>query len=162
MMSRELASLRGDLELAHAGDPWYGSSRRTVLSDVTFGEATTRASANAHSIWQLVSHMEAWTREVTRRLRGNDAAEPEMGDWPPVRETGEEAWKNTLRSLDEAHQELMRVLDGFPDEKLHEPVGDARNPALGTGVTYAGMLRGLVQHDAYHVGQIAMLKKVMR
>jgi hypothetical protein len=161
-MAGELSSLRGDLERAHAGEPWYGSSRRSVLSDVTAKEAAVVPSVHAHSIWQLVLHMEAWTREVTRRLGGHDAAEPEMGDWPPVGDTGEEAWRRSVRSLDEAHQELVRVLADFPEAKLHQRVGDARNPALGTGVTYAGMLRGLAQHDAYHTGQIAILKKVIR
>lgn len=31
----------------------------------------------------------------------------------------------------------------------------------GTGVTYAAMVRGLVQHDAYHGGQIGLLRRAL-
>ncbi|HJU88079.1 MAG TPA: DinB family protein [Gemmatimonadaceae bacterium] len=161
-MPNDVITLRDDLERVHAGDPWYGSSRTKILSDVAAQEASKLPSAASHSIWQLVLHMEAWTREVTRRFRGNDAAEPEMGDWPEVRDTSDAAWKRTLESLDEAHRELIAVLEQFPEGKLDQRVGDKRDPALGTGVTYAGTLRGLAQHDAYHTGQIAIVKKIIR
>jgi hypothetical protein len=37
-----------------------------------------------------------------------------------------------------------------------------RDPALGTGATYRGMVNGLVQHNAYHSGQLALLRKALR
>lgn len=40
--------------------------------------------------------------------------------------------------------------------------GAARDLPLGTGVSFHVMLRGLAQHDAYHTGQISLLKKGLR
>lgn len=160
-MPDELRSLRGDLERVHAGDPWHGSSRAAILKGVTASRAAQRPGPGVHSIWELVLHMEAWTREVTRRLRGAIAAEPEMGDWPEVRDTSEGAWNAALRSLEAAHADLLAALDTLPATRFHDRVGDTRDAALGSGVSYAGMLRGLAQHDAYHCGQIAIVKKIL-
>ena len=47
------------------------------------------------------------------------------------------------------------------DERMLQPTNDPRNRALGTGVSYYELLHGIVQHDAYHAGQIAIIKKVL-
>ena len=155
--------LLDQLERAHAGDPWHGSSRAALLADVTAEEARTRPSPALPSIWQLVLHMTAWTREVTRRLRGGLAAEPEMGDWPAVPTVPDErAWRAALAALDEAHVALRDALRGFTSARLAERVGDERTASLGTGVTFAQTINGVVQHDAYHSGQVALVKKLLR
>ena len=47
----------------------------------------------------------------------------------------------------------------FDDARLGDRVGQQRDPALGTGSTYYVMLHGAVQHNLYHAGQIALLRK---
>jgi uncharacterized damage-inducible protein DinB len=32
---------------------------------------------------------------------------------------------------------------------------------MGAGVSHYELLHGIVQHDAYHAGQIAVLKKIL-
>lgn len=151
------------LERAHAGDPWHGSSRAALLADVTADEARRRPGATVHSIWELVLHMTAWTREVTRRLRGGKAAEPEMGDWPALPAAPDErTWRAALAALDAAHVAVRETLRDLDASRLTTRVGDERNAALGTGVTFAQTINGLVQHDAYHSGQIAVVKKLLR
>lgn len=159
----QTAFLVDQLERTHAGDPWHGSSRASLLADVTAEEARRRPASTVHSIWELVLHMTAWTREVTRRLRGGMAHDPEMGDWPalpPVPDDG--AWRAALAGLDDAHVAMRDAVRGLDDARLAARVGDERNPALGTGVTVAQTINGLVQHDAYHSGQIAVVKKLLR
>ena len=159
----QLSFLVDQLERAHAGDPWHGPSRASVLADVTADEAHRRPSSEAHSIWELVLHMTAWTREVTRRLHGNNAGEPEMGDWPAVpARPDERAWRAALTALDAAHVAFRDTVRGLDAARLTTRVGDERNPPLGTGVTIAQTINGLVQHDAYHSGQIALIKKLLR
>lgn len=151
------------LERAHGGDPWHGSSRASLLADVTADEARRRPAAAVHSIWELVLHMTAWTREVTRRLQGHMASEPEMGDWPPAPTVSDDtAWHAAMRALDEAHLALRDAVGALDPSRLTAPVSDARNRELGTGVTFAQTINGLVQHDAYHSGQIAAVKKMLR
>jgi uncharacterized damage-inducible protein DinB len=55
----------------------------------------------------------------------------------------------------------VEVVRGMTDQKLLQPTNDPRNRELGTGVSYYELLHGIVQHDAYHAGQIAILRRVM-
>jgi uncharacterized damage-inducible protein DinB len=151
------------VERAHAGDAWHGSSRASLLADVSADEARHRPVPPLHSIWELVLHMTAWTREVTRRLEGHMASEPEMGDWPSIPASPDErSWRAAIATLDEAHVALRKAVGAIDASRLTAPVNDARNRELGTGVTFAQTINGLVQHDAYHCGQIASVKKTLR
>ncbi len=151
------------LERAHAGDAWHGASRASLLADVSAAEARRRPTPAVHSIWELVLHMTAWTREVARRLEGHMAAEPEIGDWPPIPASPDESsWRAAIVALDEAHVALLKAVRAIDPPRLTTPVNDVRNRELGTGVTFAQTINGLVQHDAYHSGQIASVKKALR
>jgi uncharacterized damage-inducible protein DinB len=151
------------LERAHAGDPWHGSSRASLLADVAADEARRRPATGVHSIWELVLHMTAWTREVARRLEGHAASEPAMGDWPaPPATLDERAWRTAVQGLDDAHVSLRNAVAALDPSRLTMPVNDERNRELGTGVTLAQTINGLVQHDAYHSAQIAIAKKLLR
>jgi uncharacterized damage-inducible protein DinB len=159
----EIDQLLVELDHAHAGDPWHGPSRAAVLADVTAVEAARRPPGGAHSIWELVLHMAGWTSEVARRLRGGAPQLPPEGDWPAVPATPTEAeWSAAKHRLDAAHQDLASALATFPAERLSELVKANRDAPLGAGKSYGATLRGVLQHDAYHTGQIAILKRVLR
>ena len=149
------------LRRGHEGDPWYGSARATILAGLSADEAAAEAVPGALPIWRFVLHMTAWTREVTRRLQGAEPAPPPEGEWPAIREVGQAAWDSALVALAEAHADLVRTAGLLSDESLGAPVGGGRDPALGTGVTRGEMLVGLAQHDAYHTGQIAVLRRAL-
>jgi uncharacterized damage-inducible protein DinB len=108
--------------------------------------------ANAHSIWALTLHIEAWEEVFLRRLNGQAITEPEEGDFPPVTEASEEAWNQALRKLDATHQTLIETITKLSEERLGETV-------IGKDYTVDYLLRGIVRHHVYHAGQIALLKK---
>ena len=149
------------LRRTHDGDPWYGSSRVRLLDGVSAVDAARRPVGAAHSIWELVLHMTAWTDEVRRRLAGGEPGTPEAGDWPAVGEVSDVAWARTKERLAAAHAALLADAERLSPHDLERPVGDGRDPALGTGVTRAGMLVGLAQHDAYHTGQLALIRRLV-
>ena len=155
------AALLDQLRRTHDGDPWYGSSRVRLLAGVSALDAARRPTGAAHSIWELVLHMTAWTDEVRRRLTGAEAGPPEAGDWPAVGEVSDVAWARALERLAAAHAALLADAERLSPHDLARPVGDARDPALGTGVTRAGLLVGLAQHDAYHTGQLALTRRLV-
>lgn len=158
----EREQLLKELEATHNGEPWHGSSRATILADVTISEAMHHPDGGAHSIWELVLHMRAWTNEVARRVREGNPGEPAEGDWPPVGAMSEEAWRGAMAGLESAHAELAAAVRSLREGQLDELVGGQRDAPLGTGVTYREMLHGLAQHDAYHSGQVALLKRLYR
>jgi uncharacterized damage-inducible protein DinB len=145
------------IERSVTADPWHGPSLAALLADVTADEAVRRPIAGAHSIVELVLHLTAWAEEVGARLDGGAPGEPARGDWPlPC------PWDQAHARLAAAHAALLRRLAAFPEERLGERVGGAREPALGTGVSYAEMAVGVAEHNAYHGGQIAVLKRALR
>ena len=155
----EIARIVDQLEREHAGDPWHGSPLSAILDGVTWQQAASKPLADAHSIWELVLHMTGWKNETRRRLSGAPAGEPEYGDWPAVGQTSAERWTEAVEHLELAHRLLVSAVKDFPEPDLYVPTNDARNRELGVGVTYYELLHGIVQHDVYHAGQIAILKK---
>lgn len=140
-------------------DAWHGSSLGALLRDVDAETAAAHPIAGGHSIWEVVLHLTGWTDEVARRLEGSAPAIPAAGDWPDGPEATDAAWQDTLDDLAEAQGRLERALVALPAERLHERVGSERDAPLGTGVSNEGLVHGVLQHNAYHGGQIALLRR---
>jgi len=155
----ESTRLIDQLKRAHDGDPWHGSPVTTILEGVTHEQAARQPPNGAHSIWALVLHMTGWRNEVARRATGEPAGEPAAGDYPDVGEPTASRWKAALAAFDASHHHLANVVRGLSDDQLLAATNDPRNRPLGTGCSYYDLLHGIVQHDAYHAGQIAILKK---
>jgi uncharacterized damage-inducible protein DinB len=155
----EIDRIVDELERDHTGDPWHGSPVTSILDGITAEQAAARPMKGAHCIWELVLHMTAWKNEVRKRLSGAPASDPDEGDWPSVGETTASRWQKAVDGLHRAHEALLAAVRALPEAKLFEPTNDPRNRPLGTGVSYYVLLHGIVQHDAYHAGQIAVLKK---
>lgn len=153
MANREVERIADQLRRAFEGNAWHGPALSEVLSGVTGEKAARKPLIAAHSIWEIVLHVAVWQSVVRRRLMGEviDKLPPEQ-DWPPVKDPSENAWRNLLESLKQGNRQLQQAISEFSDERLSEPV-----PAKGYS-TYV-MLHGVVQHDLYHAGQIAILKK---
>jgi len=154
----DLEALRSDLHAIYDGDPWHGSSIEAVLDGIDADTAALRSLTHAHTIWELVLHMASWTREVSSRVAGADARDPV--DWPkPKFAGGAQAWESAKRELAAAHAELEQKVAALKPDDLLRWVGDQRDPAKGTGLPVGTVIRGLLQHHAYHQGQIAILKR---
>lgn len=161
MQDDRITALRDELRRSLHGPAWHGPALLETLHDLSPREAQSRLLAGTHSIAELAFHALAWVEEVTRRLGGAEPSLPARGDWPtddtalPVVES--------VRLLRHAGDELDAMLAAFPAARLSTLVGGPTHDApTGAGVTYAEMLHGLAQHNAYHGGQIAMLKKALR
>ena len=152
--------LISELVRQDSGDPWHGPSRATVLADVTAEQAAWQPGTGVHSIWEIVLHMRSWTREVRRRTLGGTPGAPVDGDWPslPNKPTAT-AWERALESLRASHAELLETLGSLSEEQLGERVGSGDDPDRPS-ITRRMMLYSLVQHDIYHTGQIALLKRL--
>jgi len=134
---------------------WHGPSLADLLGDVTAAQAAARPVAAAHSIWELVNHITSWTEICRLRLKANQPpdATPEQ-DWPPVTDTSPDAWRNAVQRLKAAKRELAEDVAALDDAAIV-----ARIPTRDH--TVLAMLHGIVEHDAYHGGQIAILKRAL-
>lgn len=143
------------LTRAFEGGAWHGPSIEELLTDVTVDAAARRPIPGAHTIWEIVLHVTAWQRAVLRRLLGESVRElPEELDWPPVPDTSEAAWRRAVAHLEETYKELRNVIRSLPPERLDQSLVGA-----GREWTVYLTLHGIIQHNLYHAGQIAILKK---
>lgn len=155
MELREIERILDQMDRAFSGDAWHGPSLAALLDCVSAEEAAKRPISQAHTIWEIVHHISAWNGIVQRRLADEHVeATPEM-DWPAPPFASEAAWKRTLESLRESRQRLRRTVEQLQDARLDEKPSGSRDSRYI-------LVHGLIQHDLYHAGQIAVLKKALQ
>jgi uncharacterized damage-inducible protein DinB len=141
-----------ELKRIHEGDAWHGPALLELLLGVRAEQAAARPIPNAHSIWELVLHIIGWENVFRLRLQGQPLSAPPEGDFPPVEDTGQEAWTETLSRLDDSHAQLINMVGSLSGSTLKEKVA-------GKDYTTRFLISGIVCHHVYHAGQIALLKK---
>lgn len=151
-MASEVERIQDQLRRAFGGGAWHGPSVLELLEDVDATKALAQPIAGAHSIWELTLHIAAWEKAAARRLNGDRAQLPDEEDWPAITTMTEAAWQQTIVALHEGHQALLDAIGHLEDKRLDEPIIE------GMSSTYV-TLHGAIQHDLYHAGQIAILKK---
>jgi uncharacterized damage-inducible protein DinB len=142
------------MERTYDGEAWHGPSLREVLKDVTATQAARKPAGGGHSIWELVEHIAQWEGVTLRRLKG-EPVEFDLnteGDWPPVTDFSETAWEQALARLDKNHRALREGIIEAGDAKLMEK-------APNRNFTHYVALHGVIHHEVYHSGQIAILKR---
>ena len=149
----ELKRLNDQLKRAFEGKAWHGPSVSEVLAGVTAEEAAAHPISGAHSIWEVALHIATWERVGRRRIEEFipiDVSDEE--DWPAVEDTSDAAWSNTLDDLRRNHEALRGAIRALDETRLEDIVP-------GTQYSVYFLLQGVIQHDLYHAGQIALLKK---
>jgi uncharacterized damage-inducible protein DinB len=143
---------------AFDGDAWHGPAVLPILNGISAVQASAHPIPTAHSIWELVLHISAWERACMHRLEGDRAQLSDDEDWQAVNETTDEAWQQTKQELIDNHRKLLTVIGSLDESRLDQPIiEDPSTPFSSVYVT----LHGAVQHDLYHAGQIALLKKAL-
>jgi uncharacterized damage-inducible protein DinB len=104
----------------------------------------------------LVLHIAAWDGAVLRRLGGVAVELSDAENFPRVTDAGEAAWRKALARVRGVHEELVAAVAALPDSRLDEMVPGKE----GAHYTFFYMLHGVAQHELYHAGQIALLKKM--
>jgi hypothetical protein len=155
-MNSECLRIADQLRRAFRGDPWHGPPLSDLLSGVSAEQSRLRPLASAHTIHELVLHIDIYVRVALEATRGN----PMPGlfgteqDWPAAG-TGDEAWDAALKQLFERAESLAQRIEGFVDWHLQETVP-------GRDYDFYYLFHGVVQHSLYHGGQIAMLKRALQ
>ena len=148
----EIERIVDQLNRAFAGEAWHGPAVIAILEGITAQQAAAHPLAGGHSIWELALHITAWTRAGSRRLHGDRAQLTDAENFPPVTDSGEQAWEEARGSIKQAHQELRSAILLLDDSRLDQPIIEGMSSLYVT-------LHGIIQHSLYHAGQIAILKK---
>jgi len=151
----ESAQIADELRRAFDGEAWHGDPLFKILEGITAAQAAAHPLKDAHSIWELVLHIAAWDDAVRRRMGGVAVKLSAAKNFPPVTDTSDAAWQKALAYVAATHEQLIAEVEKFPKASWDKPVPGK----TGAHYNFRFMLHGVVQHEAYHAGQIALLKK---
>ncbi len=151
----EVTRIVDQMRRAWDGEAWHGPAVRTLLADVSARQAEARPIAGVHTIAEIVFHMAFCKEEVRRRIGGEFFVSSDAESWPAQSIVGEAAWQETRALLHKRHQELEQTVAALTDGRLDAPVA-------GKNYNVYVLLHGIIQHDIYHAGQIALLKRAAR
>jgi uncharacterized damage-inducible protein DinB len=149
-LASEVRRIADQLRRVYEGPAWLGPALKPILSDITQERAARRPIANAHTIWELILHIAAWMRIARERLAATQTRDhTREEDWPAMAGS----WQDALAALEREERQLEAAIESFPERRLNEPA-PATEPQ-----TFYELLHGVVQHTAYHAGQIVLLEK---
>lgn len=149
---RTTERLLDQLNRAFGGEAWYGPALRNLLDGVSEQQAKEHPIAGAHSIFELVVHARTWMDVVARRIATTEEVLTTVEDWSDLAGT---SWTDTLEELEHAESRLVDAVARVSSERLDEKI-----PGHNRSV-HAEIL-GVLQHNVYHAGQIALLKRALR
>ena len=154
------ATLQEDLavriEKAFSGPVWHGPALAVLLSDVTPAEAVARPVSAAHSIAEIVVHCTYWCDDAIVWARTGAGMDPAQSrDWPSAEKLDGTAWRALVEELAASHRSLAAVARGLT-------LGQLAASTQGHAHTLEDQIRGVIEHGAYHGGQIALLLRALR
>ena len=143
------------LDEAYNRRSWHGANLRGSIRRVTAADAAWRPGRGRHNIQEIVVHCAYWKYAVRRRLTGEPRASfPLRGsNWFPRKRIDEQAWREDIHLLDDAHRRLRLVVAELDVRQMEQT-------SRGRSVSNRAVLSGIIAHDLYHAGQIQLLKKL--
>ncbi|MFQ5446617.1 MAG: DinB family protein [Saprospiraceae bacterium] len=151
-----IQQLADDFAAVYDGKPWYGPNYRQIISDITPEEAL-HLPANGHSIARILWHMVKWRKALAERLLGNTtyrASDEDPDNWRAPATLDYKSWEEVKKQFDALQEVIVSELrlrnDAFLDDEFLP------------GKTYRWLAFGVLHHDLYHLGQIAILKNIQR
>ena len=155
-MNTEINAIIKSKEDVLSGGPWYGKAVLVMLNEVNEENVFKKPNQTSHSLMELLYHMVTWAEFAQHRLEKNKEVNMnafEALDW---RETSPEihTWNNGIAQLTAATNKTIEILKSCSDDMLEEKV-DYRD------YDFRYLLNGVIQHNIYHIGQIAYLNKML-
>ena len=151
----EATRIADQLRRAFDGDAWHGPALFELLADVDAATAAAKPLPGVHSIWELLLHIAAWDGAALRRLAGHKTQLTGKKNFPPMPLPTEAAWRKAVAAAKKTHDALVSRVSALPESRLHAIVP-------GKPYDFYHLFHGVAQHELYHAGQIAILKKAAR
>ncbi len=138
----------------HFGGNWTCSNLKDNLKDVTWQQATTQVHS-LNTIATLVYHVNYYVSAALEVLQGKPLhAKDELSfNHPPI--TCEEDWKKMLDKVWIDAENFASLIEKLPESKLWEIFTEEKY-----GIYYRN-IHGIVEHTHYHLGQIAIIRKML-
>lgn len=153
-MNPQIAQLTDQLRTVYGGSPWYGQGVQEKLTKINLETVNVVKAGKVHTVGQLLQHMIAWRTFVIHKLQGFAEFKIQVdseADWAPVDKV--KPWTDLLVELQQSQDTLLDTIEQLDDESLS-------NIAPGTSFTLQQLIQGIIHHDIYHLGQIAIVDQL--
>lgn len=155
-MNKEIQSLIHDFREVLSGEPWYGRSVYAILDEIDPSIVYKKPNENSHSLIELIYHSLTWAAFTLKCLEHADEQEIssiKQLDWREIN-PAIHVWEKAVATFKATHEQIIQVLETKTDDFLEAKV-NSRN------FNFRVLLNGLLDHDIYHLGQIAYVKKLL-
>ena len=142
-------SLIGQLQEVFDGSPWYGDSLKDKLQVI---RKEAKEPVDLNKVASYVQHLINWRQFVIKKLTGDAAFDIVLNteaDWANITIKQYKDWDQLLEELTHSQQQLISHIEKVSDEEM-------RSQIPGKNYGFEHMVHGLVQHEVYHTGQIAV------
>jgi uncharacterized damage-inducible protein DinB len=139
----------------HFGGNWTSVNLKDSLSDVNWQEATQEVNG-CNTIAKISYHIHYYVHAVLQVLRGGslDAHDKYSFDHPPI--NSQEDWDSFLENCWKEAEEFAGLVEKMQEEKIWKLMNDKKYG------NYFRNLQGIIEHSHYHLGQIIILKKIIK
>ena len=155
-MTKEINNYISEFETIYNGEPWYGKSLMAVINDADPKDVFTKNKSTGHSAYEITHHLYTWRDLLVKRLNGDTKASIDVNskeDWGPLpKEQTAATWKVLVKKLEQNQKDLIQALPKWNNGTLDKDFA-------GTSYPLRTHLNGQIQHDIYHIGQIALAIK---
>lgn len=141
-------------EKLYNGSPWIDINLMSVLEHITADKASVRIDPNCNTIWEITNHLICWRLNVLKRVQGNIMETPDNNYFESITDTSPQAWESTLAKFEDSQKLWLEFLKGIKFDRLEEHYPKNK-------MTYYEHIHGILQHDAYHLGQIVLMMKMI-
>jgi hypothetical protein len=152
-----------NLERAFRGKGWHGPTLLGSVRGVSPVEAAIVPARLKHSIWNLVLHAAYWKYAACLRIakagiRGLPTEFPRSpSNFPALPKTpSAAAWREDVQLLKSQHEHLICAVGQLTGKQLNSIPPGGRSRKLRE------IIVGVAAHDAYHTGQIQLIKRLIR
>jgi hypothetical protein len=138
----------------HFGGNWTVSNLRDNLQGITWQQATTKIYT-LNTIATLVYHMNYFVSAALGVLRGEPltAKDEYSFSHPPIE--SQEDWQQLVDKALADAESFATLIEKLPENMLWEDFTDKKYG------TYYRNIHGIIEHTHYHLGQIALIKKIL-
>jgi hypothetical protein len=139
----------------HFGGNWTGVNMKETLADVSWQEARTQVDS-LNTIAALVYHSNYYVNAVLKVLKGEPLnAHDKFSFEVPLIESQED-WENLLAKTWVEAREFADLLEQLPESRLWDFIAEEKYG------NYYRNIHGIIEHTHYHLGQMVLLKKLLR
>ncbi|MCB9451675.1 MAG: DinB family protein [Anaerolineaceae bacterium] len=129
-----------------------------AVADFPMNQINTRPPNVPYTPWHLIEHLRIAQWDILEYIQNPQHVSPKWpeGYWPsPDAETDAAGWENTLKGFRDDLQALVELVQN-PATDLYAPI-----PHDNHGHTILREVFSVADHNAYHVGELAILRQVM-